>query len=341
MKKAKKIIGIIKHLNRYLPLKSLDQMYTGMARAHLEYCDFIYHYPPLNQFLPDEMARPSLLLALESCDESCNFNYHLPTSNQFFPGEMSLSTLMGKVESVQYQAALAVTGAWKGTSRLKIYNELGWEALSSRRSSRRILQLHKILDKKTPSYLYNKLPSNRQALIVLPYVFQEYDCRTLRYRNSFYPDAINLWNRMIQHFEHFPTYSELKKYLQSLFRPKPNPTYDIFDPYLRHIFQLRVGLSKLRHDKKRHNFADTITDTCSCNQGIEDSKHYFLDCPYYLNHRNTLLTSVNQILNRYELDINDFTHLLLYGHANITDVDNKAILTLTIDYLKNTQRFEP
>ena len=42
----------------------------------------------------------------------------------------------GKIESVQYSAALAVTGTWRGTSREKLYAELGWESLSSRRWSR-------------------------------------------------------------------------------------------------------------------------------------------------------------------------------------------------------------
>ena len=191
--------------------------------------------------------------------------------------------------------------------------------------------------------MYNKLPPNRQVLNFLPYVFQEYDCRTERYGKSFYPDAVNLWNRVIQNFEHFPTYSELKKYLISIVRPTSNPTYDIYiyDPYLRHIFQLRVGFSKLRYDKKRHNFADTVSDTCSCNQGVEDANHFFLACPLYVNHRNIVLGNVNLILNGYELNINDFPHLFLYGHPNISNVDNKAILTATIDYLKNTERFEP
>ena len=45
---------------------------------------------------------------------------------------------MSKVESVQYRAALATTGAWKGTNKEKLYEELGWESLSQRRWQRRM-----------------------------------------------------------------------------------------------------------------------------------------------------------------------------------------------------------
>ena len=40
---------------------------------------------------------------------------------------------MEKVERIQYQAALAISGAWRGSSRSKLYEELGWESLSDRR----------------------------------------------------------------------------------------------------------------------------------------------------------------------------------------------------------------
>ena len=60
---------------------------------------------------------------------------------------------MGKAERIQYQVALAITGTWQGSSRSKLYEELGWESLSERRWCRRILQLHKIVINKTPSYL--------------------------------------------------------------------------------------------------------------------------------------------------------------------------------------------
>ena len=65
----------------------------------------------------------------------------------------TLNSLMDKVERMQYQAALAITGAWQGTSRSKIYDELGWEALSDRRKCRCVLQIHKIRDNNTLSYL--------------------------------------------------------------------------------------------------------------------------------------------------------------------------------------------
>jgi len=80
--------------------------------------------------------------------------------------------LMELTEKVQYQAALAVTGAWQGTDRVKLYEELGWESLTDRRLYRRILQMHKIFDGQTPSYLREKLPPNRNSLVNLPNVFQ-------------------------------------------------------------------------------------------------------------------------------------------------------------------------
>ena len=43
------------------------------------------------------------------------------------------SRLSDKTESVQYNAALAITGAIRGTSKDKLYQELGLESLKDRR----------------------------------------------------------------------------------------------------------------------------------------------------------------------------------------------------------------
>ena len=71
---------------------------------------------------------------------------------------------MENAEIIQYQAALAITGAWQGSSRSKLYEELGWESLSERRWCKRILQIHKIVSNNTPSYLKDKLPRHRRPL---------------------------------------------------------------------------------------------------------------------------------------------------------------------------------
>ena len=42
--KSKKNVGILKHLSKFLPLKTLDQMYQALVRSHLD-CDIIYHIP--------------------------------------------------------------------------------------------------------------------------------------------------------------------------------------------------------------------------------------------------------------------------------------------------------
>ena len=46
--KVKKGIGIIKYLSKFLPIKTIDQMYKHLVRSHLDYCDTIYHIPASN-----------------------------------------------------------------------------------------------------------------------------------------------------------------------------------------------------------------------------------------------------------------------------------------------------
>ena len=53
----------------------------------------------------------------------CDFIYDQPPNESF----------CNNLDELQYNAALAITGAIKGTSKLKIYEELGLESLKFRR----------------------------------------------------------------------------------------------------------------------------------------------------------------------------------------------------------------
>ena len=63
-----------------------------------------------------------------------------------------------KLESVQYKAVLAVTGAIQCTSHQKIYQELGLESLKSRRWYKHLSCMFKIMKEKTPNYLIKLVP---------------------------------------------------------------------------------------------------------------------------------------------------------------------------------------
>mgnify|MGYP001355346680 CR=1 FL=1 len=253
---------------------------------------------------------------------------------------LSLSNTMEKIEKVQYKAALAITGAWQGSNRAKLYEELGWESLSDRRMSRRLLMMYKIVNNQTPEYLTAKLLPVARAHFANPLYIQEYRCRTGRFMSSFFPDAARSWNIIMSHFETMPTFQAVKIHLVSLFRPNGKSIFKIHDPLgLRCLFQLRLGLSQLKSHKNNHKFEDTPSSLCLCETGIEDTCHYLFRCPLYAVHRATLAAKVIDILIRNNLNqLGNTVSVYLYGHHSLSENDNKSIILATLEFLKNTKR---
>ena len=68
-----------------------------------------------------------------------------------------------KLEAVQYNVALAITGAIKGTSCEKLYQELGLEYLQQRKWMRRLGLFYKVVSTKLPAYIYDNIPPVRQS----------------------------------------------------------------------------------------------------------------------------------------------------------------------------------
>ena len=62
--------------------------------------------------------------------------------------------LRDKLESIQIEAAMIVTGATKLCSKQNLYNDTGWETLSERRKTHNILKFHE----KGPEYLDHMVP---------------------------------------------------------------------------------------------------------------------------------------------------------------------------------------
>ena len=180
-----------------------------------------------------------------------------------------------------------------------------------------------------------------QSVIYLSCYFYDYHCRTERFMMSFFPDAIASWNTFMGQFANIPSFNMLKNHLLTFFRPQKRSTFNIHGPAgIRVLFQLRLGLSPLRSHKKRHNFVDTPSDLCLCNVGVEDTKHFFFQCPFHATKRVSLAAEVIPILIRSNLNhLSNDEKLYLYGNESINDRDNKAILLATIKFIKETNRF--
>ena len=79
-----------------------------------------------------------------------------------------------KIEKVQYNATLAITGAITGISQTKLYHVLGLESLKFRRRMRRFCNFYKIKTLKLPEYLYNFISNDHQLITLKTYILLKF-----------------------------------------------------------------------------------------------------------------------------------------------------------------------
>ena len=119
---------------------------------------------------------------------------HLDYGDVIYDNQHTVS--MELLEKIKYQAGLIISNCWKGTSRVKLYKELGWESLSKRRTGRCFALYHKILNNLTPPYLKKHI--------------QAFSPRTNRFSNSFFPFCAANWPSIPDALKFAPTPAALK-----------------------------------------------------------------------------------------------------------------------------------
>ena len=253
----------------------------------------------------------------------------------------SNQTFSDKIESVQYNAALAITGAIRGTSRDKLYKELGFESLKDRRWMRRLCYFYKIFNYKSPCYLFNYLPP-LSISPRYPNIFNSFHCRTVAFQDSFFPSSVSQWNHLEVETRTSKSYAIFRKKLLKIIRPEENNIFHIHDPLgVKLLSRLRLGFSHLREHKFRHNFSDTINPICLCSIEPETTSHFLLHCPNYINLRIDLMSELHMIDSTItQLDDTHLVDLLLYGNSRFNFDTNRKILLTSISYIKNSKRFE-
>ena len=142
--------------------------------------------------------------------------------------EPSNASFSKTIESVQYNVALALTRAIKGSSREKLYQELGLESLYQRRWVRRLCLRHYVFSTGQPSYVYDLLPpmrSSRRHVNSLNKV----SCKSEYFKNSFIPNVINEWNKLDPDIRSSTSYNLFCNTLLKFIRPTQRKTFNIND----------------------------------------------------------------------------------------------------------------
>ena len=318
--KANKGIGVIRRLYHYLPRKTLLQIFKSYIRPHLDYCDVIYHKPTYDDFY-------SVYYSERAKSDPVNTNYQFTN----------------KIESIQYNAALAITGCIRGTSKEKLFSELGLTSLHDRRRFHRLSLYYKILNDLTPEYLREYIPAAVRRLHVTRVSRDDVmPARTQKFRYSFFPDTSNSWNQLSSFIKNSSSLDVFKKRYMEFFNVTPNPIYGLHNPIgLKYLTRLRVGLSHLRAHKYQHNFSDTDTKYCTCGYNIAETvEHFLLFCPLHSHIRSELFGKLKMVISLLIFTSPFFTcNLLLYGNHDFDSHTNKKILESTICFIISSKRF--
>ena len=193
-----------------------------------------------------------------------------------------------KIETSQYNAALAITGAISDSLKERLYQGLGFLYSSSRRWLRKLCAFYKIVTNKSPGYLYKYiLAGNRAYLTRNSNNMTQIFCKSEYFANSFFPYTMMEWNKFSLEIRNSELYSIFKKYLLKFIKTIPNRIFSVANIYgIKLLTRLRVGLSHLREHKFRHNFQDTINPLCSCSLETESISHFFSALPKFHHPKN-------------------------------------------------------
>ena len=206
-----------------------------------------------------------------------------------------------RLESIQYNACLAIKGATRGTSREKLDQELDLEHWH-----RKLCFFQKVI--KHLQYFSHLIPvrhsshasRNAHSISIL-------SVKHSFFKNCFFPSTISEWNKLHPPIRNCGSLSIFRKNILHFTRPASNSIYNCHNPKgVKLITRLRLGLSHLTEHKFKHNFQDSINPLCICGHNIESITHYFLHCPLFVNKKSSFFSTLS-ILDCSLLDNVDST----------------------------------
>ena len=134
-----------------------------------------------------------------------------------------------------------------------------------------------------------------------PRFFTPPQCRTKSYKDSFFPNVLDLWNKLDNDTRNIQSLSSFKIKLNEDIDKSPS-FYSIGSRSLNiwHC-QLRNEASSLNPHLFQYHLSES--SQCACGDAIENNFHYFYVCSLFMRHRIQLFNSLRKYQDVLNLDI--------------------------------------
>ena len=247
--KFNRALSPLYQIAQYIPRIVLLQIYTVYVQPHLDYCSAVY--------------------------------------------DGNLTTFDSKrLEKAQNRAARLITGTIRRTQVDSLRKELGWSSVSDRRRRHRVLLLHKILyDPTIPEFIKDIVPKTRATVVRRPlrntnsnFITQPIS-RTTTYSHSFIPSTTQTWNKLPPEYRLPDSHKNFKNNIMSFMGPVRPDNFKSYGSKKGNILHTRIRLKASSLNAHKFQFGQTASPGCTCGHRKEDTPHYLLRCPNYVNAR--------------------------------------------------------
>ena len=224
-----------------------------------------------------------------------------------------------RIKSIQCKACIAITGAIQGTSRGRLYWELGLESLRDRCWFRRLTVFYKIVKGLSPRYLTKyvnlRSTSNYQTKSANKNYLQEFSCRTEGFKHFFFfAFFVRKWNKLNNTIQDAESIKQFRSMLKHLFSLNQRLLFSMHDPVDDKLLtRLSLRFSHLNEHKFRHNFKDCMIPMCGCGAEAEATSRFFFCCQFFAKERQNLRDGVYRL------------------NASIKHLDEESLMTVKIN----------
>ena len=213
--------------------------------------------------------------------------------------------------SVQYNTCLVNTGAISGTSKNRLYEELGLESLHHR-------------------CWYRKLKNTNDTPLM--------NIKDNFFENIFFPSTIIEWNKLDPAIGNSTSFNFFKGSRFKFIRPAPN----IFflcrnNKRIEYLTPLLVNL----WPEIQTLISTTINTLRLCSLEAETTNYLILHCPHYEDAGYFFLASILSIKSSIpDQNDNNIVKVLLYGLESHDETQNANIFNATMDCFRCSNRFK-